>query len=564
MSTTLPTQFDYIIVGAGSAGAALAHRLSEDAEVSVCLLEAGGKDRNPLIHIPFGLSLISRIEGIGWGYNTAPQVNLNGRELFWPRGRTLGGSSSINAMCYIRGASNDYDNWAAQGASGWDWQSVLPYFKKAQDQQRGPDEFHGVGGPLTVSDLRQVDELSQTFVDAADNVGLEKVSDFNSDKREGLGLYQVTQRNGQRCSTAKGYLSDARQRPNLTIMTGCMVERIIIKQGKAQGVQVRRNGKVQRLAAAQEVILSGGAINSPQLLMLSGIGPREHLQDKGIHVQVDLPGVGQNLQDHLDAIVQYYCKAHEGYAVAASALPKYIGAAFEYLFKRKGILSSNIAEAGGFMKSSLASDDPDIQFHFLPAILKDHGRQIQTGYGFGIHVCNLYPKSRGEIRLQSNHPDDHPLIDPRYLEHPDDAQVMIEGIRKAREILQSQGFTKYVGREVSPGIDQMSDEQLLEFIRSNSETIYHPIGTCKMGQADDPTSVVDEQLRVKGVDGLRVVDASVMPSLIGGNTNAPTIMIAEKAADMIKQSRKLQALTTPQQSIIDSTDDTPLREVVTS
>jgi choline dehydrogenase-like flavoprotein len=528
-------KFDFIIVGGGSAGATLASRLSENPACNVCLLEAGSKDRNPLVHIPFGISLLSRVEGIGWGYHTSEQTHLNNRELFWPRGKTLGGSSSINAMCYIRGDIQDYNDWEANGADGWGWEAVLPYFKKAENNTRGEDEFHGVGGPLNVDDLRHTNALSERFVHAADSVGLNILDDFNREEREGLGFYQVTQIGGQRCSTAKGYLTPFKSRHNLTVMTGVMVERVLLKDGAAVGVQARIGGKVQRLNASGEVILCGGAINSPQMLMLSGIGPAEHLREKGIHVQVDLPGVGKNLQDHLDAIVQYTCKAREGYAVALTALPQYVKGTFEYLFKRKGLFSSNIAEAGGFMRSSLAEKSPDIQFHFLPAILEDHGRQTVFGYGFGIHVCCLYPKSRGEIRLQSNHPADHALIEPNYLSHPDDQKVMIEGIRTARKILASQGFEEYQGTEQSPGPEMQTDEQLLEFIREKSETIYHPIGTCKMGRKDDVMAVVDHQLKVFGVDKLRVVDASVMPSLVGGNTNAPTVMIAERAAEFIQQ-----------------------------
>ncbi|WP_371194399.1 GMC family oxidoreductase [Glaciecola sp. SC05] len=535
MQTLSQNQFDFIIVGGGSAGATLAARLSENLQHSVCLIEAGTKDKNPLIHIPFGLSLLSRVKGIGWGYATAPQTHLNNRELHWPRGKTLGGSSSVNAMIYIRGVKEDYENWQSQGADGWGWDSVLPYFLKSENQQRGASADHGASGPLSVSDLRHKDVLSQTFVEAAAEVGEKTVDDFNSVQREGLGFYQVTQRDGQRCSSAKAYLTDALLRPNLTVITQALVEKVIIEGRVATGVNVSIGGQSQTLSANKEVILSSGAINSPQVLMLSGIGPKQHLSEHGIECKVDLPGVGQNLQDHLDVLVQHRCKAREGYAVAFSALPRYVKAAYQYLFKRKGILSSNIAEAGGFVKTQYAKDIPDIQYHFLPAILLDHGRKTAFGYGYGLHVCCLYPKSRGSITLKSPDPKVPAQIDPKYLEHEDDRKVMIAGLRKARKILSAKGFEQYQSREIGPGPEVQSDEQILEFIKQRSETIYHPIGTCKMGKIEDATTVVDSQLRVKGVERLRVIDASVMPSLVGGNTNAPTIMIAERAADLIKQ-----------------------------
>ena len=532
--TEVNNKFDYIIVGGGSAGAALAARLSENPALTVLLLEAGPKDSNPLIHIPFGLSLLSRFESISWGYHTAEQKALYDRELFWPRGKTLGGSSSVNAMCYIRGQKEDYDQWVEQGAVGWGFDDVLPYFKRSENFYLGENEYHGVGGPLQVEPLKHTSVLTDAFVHSAHSENLPIVDDFNQENREGLGYYHVTQINGQRCSTAKGYLAQARHRRNLTVLHSMAAEKVLLKEGRAIGVQVRNKGRVAFYMANCEVLLCGGAINSPQLLMLSGIGPRAELEDKGIFVQHDLPGVGKNLQDHLDAIVQYRCKAREGYAIALTALPRYIKAAYDYLFKRSGIFSSNIAEAGGFIRSSLATYGPDIQFHFLPAILEDHGRKFAFGYGFGLHVCCLYPKSRGSITLQSNHPGDHPRIDPRYLSEPEDQQVMIEGIKMARKLLSSPGFESFEGTEVYPGEQVESDDALLEFLKERAETIYHPVGTCKIGSDSDPMAVVDNQLKVRGVKGLRVVDASVMPTLIGGNTNAPTIMIAERAADFIK------------------------------
>ena len=547
MNALKQSDFDVIVVGAGSAGATLAARLSEQTDLQVCLLEAGGKDKNPLIHIPFGISLLTRFTDLGWNYETAPQQEMNNRQMFWPRGKTLGGSSSVNAMCYIRGVKEDYDKWQALGADGWDWDSVLPYFKKAEGHQHGEDKHHGANGPLKVSDLRHTNPLSHSFIRAAQQVGESFVADFNGDDRNGVGFYQVTQINGQRCSSAKGYLSAAKDRENLTLVTRAQVEQVIIEQGAARGVRVRVKGEAVSLRARKEVILCGGAINSPQLLMLSGVGPKEHLQEQGIEVKHDLPGVGQNLQDHLDAIVQFRSQAPKGYAIDMRALPMYVKGGFNYLFKRNDVFSSNVAEAGGFARTCLADEMnnglADIQYHFLPAILQDHGRSTVFGYGFGLHVCCLYPKSRGEIRLRCSDPLAPAMIDPKYLSHEDDQKVMVEAVKKAREILNATEFLQYQPTEMSPGQGVKSDQDILAFIRAQAETIYHPVGTCKMGQEDDPMAVVDSRLKVRGITGLRVVDASVMPTLIGGNTNAPTIMIAEKAADLIKLEYKVLAVS---------------------
>jgi len=529
------TQFDFIIIGAGSAGATLAARLTENNQFSVCLIEAGGKDKSPFIHIPFGLAFLSRLTNLGWEYDTEPQSQLNNRKLFWPRGKVLGGSSSLNAMCYIRGVPEDYDRWSEMGAKGWDWETVLPYFKKSEKQQHGESELHGADGYLSVSDLCHTNPLSDSFVEAAEEIGLSKVTDFNSANREGLGFYQVTQENGQRCSTAKGYLTPALTRSNLTVLTKALVEKIQINDGVATGVKLQIDGHSIELTANKEVLLCAGAINSPQVLMLSGIGPKEHLTEKGIELKADLPGVGQNLQDHLDAIVQHRCKNRNSYSISLALIPRYVKNAFNYMFNRKGIFTSNVAEAGGFDKTQSAAEIPDIQYHFLPAILLNHGRATAFGYGYGVHVCGLYPKSRGEIKLRSNKPSDPAMIDPHYLEHPDDQKVMIDGVRRARKILAAPSFSQYQSWEVGPGPEAQSDEQILAFIRKKSETIYHPVGTCKMGDISDGMTVVDSELKVKGIKGLRVVDASVMPTLVGGNTNAPTIMIAERCADLIKQ-----------------------------
>jgi len=528
------TEFDIIIVGAGSAGAVLANRLSENPKLSVCLLEAGGRDTHPAIHVPFGLSFLSSIKSVTWGFETHNEPNLNGRELFWPRGKTLGGSSSINAMCYIRGAAQNYNDWAESGLSGWSWDDVLPYFKKSEDNTRGASEFHAIGGSQTVSDLKHVNPLSNDFITSSVANGLAESEDFNGESQEGVGLYQVTQRNGSRCSTAKGFLSDEIQaRPNLHIMTNVEVKRVTLDNNIATGIEIFSNNTKQYLYARKRVILSAGAIGSPQILMQSGIGNEEHLKSLDIDVKAHLPGVGQNLQDHLDGTILFKTKDTRSYGLSMSALLKNAAEPINYWLNKEGMFTSNIAEGGAFFKSDPEMLLPDLQLHFLPALLVDHGRSKPWGHGFTIHFCNLYPKSRGEILLKKVDGEISADIRPNYLSHEDDIKPLVAGFKWCRKISNTSPLSDGA-REWIPGEDVQSDDEIIDYLRGNAETVYHPVGTCKMGVDEDELAVVDSNLNVKGMTNLMVVDASVMPNIIGGNTNAPTIMIAEKAADLLK------------------------------
>ena len=530
--------FDYLIVGGGSAGATLAGRLSEDPSNSVCLIETGGGGQDLLIRMPLGLAVMvpGRLKANNYCYETTPQPGLNGRRGFQPRGRALGGSSAINAMHYIRGHRHDYDEWAQLGCPGWSFDEVLPYFKRAEGNQRGDSELHCGHGPLQVGEQQGPRPVSQAFVNAAMETGIPANPDFNGAEQEGVGFYQVTQffhgpKNGERCSAAAAYLHPAMHRPNLTVLTNTQALRVMLADKRATGVEVQRAGQRQIIHADKEVILCGGAFNSPQLLMLSGIGDPAELTRHGIQVQHELPGVGKNLQDHLDFILTFKSKDSDLLGISPTAAIRLPAAINEWRKTGKGLLASPCAESGGFVKSDPQLERADLQLNFVIAMLDDHGRKLHYGNGFSAHVCVLRPKSIGEVGLNDNNPLSAPRIDPKFLSHADDVTAMLRGARLLQKIMQAPALAEFREEEVRAA-EGDSDEALLKHIRAHADTIYHPVGSCKMGT--DPLAVVDPQLRVHGISGLRVVDASIMPTLIGGNTNAPTIMIAERAAAFIR------------------------------
>ncbi len=532
------TAFDYIIIGGGSAGSVLAARLSEDADVSVLLLEAGGANTSVLVRMPLGAGqLIKEKSAYNWGFWSEAEPYMNNRRLWHPRGRGLGGSSAINGMIYIRGHARDYDQWRQMGLQGWSYADVLPYFKRAEAFQDGANAYHGGDGPLSVSWGERSDHpLYSAVIKAGAQAGYKTTGDFNGQDQEGFGRYQLTIRDGERWSAARGYLKPvAKTRRNLTIITSARTHRILIENGRATGVEysLGKGKAVQTARANREVLLCAGAFQSPQILQLSGIGDPEMLAAHGIMAVHARKGVGQNLQDHLDVTLNWACtKPLSLFSEVGGWRGLLMG--MQYTFTGKGSGRQNGLEAGAFLKSRPDLDRPDLQLHFVLAIMQDHGKQKMTQDGFTLHVCQLRPESRGTVSLASADPYDDPKILTNFLSTAEDLRSVRDGLRMAREVIAQEAFAPYRGEELAPGPDVQSDEEIDAFIRAKGETIYHPVGTCKMGSPSDPMAVVDDQLRVIGLEGLRVVDASVMPTLIGGNTNAPTIMIAEKISDVIR------------------------------
>jgi len=538
-------QFDYVIVGGGSAGSTLAARLSEETSATVCLIEAGGKGDSILVRAPAAVvaMLPGRPKINNWAFETVPQPGLKGRKGYQPRGKALGGSSAINAMLYVRGHAKDYDEWADLGCDGWNWEAVLPYFKRAENNERGSDAVHGGSGPLQVSNQKSPRPITRAFVEAGQALQIREVADFNSGDNEGIGEYQVTQfhakdRNGERCSAAAAYLHPVMDRPNLTVLTKAHATRVLLEGKRATGVAYRQGGQEKQVTAKREVILCGGAFNSPQLLQLSGVGRAEDIEPHGITLVHELPGVGQNLQDHLDFTLAYKSKDRDNFGISLPGSLSLLKHMADWRKSGTGMLSTPFAEGAAFLKTESHLERADIQLHFVISIVDDHARKLHMGHGFSCHVCVLRPKSRGSVGLSSADPMAPPRIDPQFLSDPEDLAVLMKGARKTRQLMQTAPLAGYIHKELF--IKEEPDDAALEqHIRSRSDTIYHPVGTCKMGR--DDMAVVDPELKVRGLEGLRVVDASVMPRLIGGNTNAPTIMIAEKAADMIRGHAALAA-----------------------
>jgi choline dehydrogenase len=529
-------EFDYVVVGAGSAGCVLANRLSADGKHSVLLLEAGPKDNNLWIHVPLGYGKLFKEKTVNWMYQTEPEPGLDGRTIFQPRGKVLGGSSSINGLLYVRGQHEDYDRWRQHGNSGWGFDDVLPYFKKAENQARGADDFHGAGGPLPVSDLVHADPLSAAFIAAAAETGIPVNPDFNGASQEGAGFFQTTTRRGRRASTAVAYLRPARGRRNLRVETSALVQRILFDGRRADTIEFRQAGVLRTARARKEILVSSGAYNSPQLLQLSGVGPAELLRQHGIDVVLDAPGVGHDLQDHMQVRVVMRCAQSITLNDVVNSPVRRILAGARYAAFRKGPLTIAAGTSGAFFKTSPRLATPDIQIHFLPFSTDKMGERLHSFSGFSASICQLRPESRGSLRIRSADPTVAPEIRINYLSTEADRTANVEGLKVLRKILQAPALRPYVMEEVDPGAKVSTDEELLNYCRARGSTIYHPTSTCRMGS--DPLAVVDQRLRVRGLEGLRVVDGSIMPDLVSGNTNAAIIMIAEKASDMILQDAR--------------------------
>ncbi len=526
---------DVIVIGAGSSGSALAGRLSEDPATSVLVLEAGADVNNWLGNVPTAAVLMVPSKLHNYAFETVPQPGLNGRRGYVPRGKMLGGSSGINAMVYIRGQREDYDHWAALGNPGWAWDDVLPYFIKSECNDSFGAPLHGQAGPLKVSQLRSDNPLQQAWVAAGREAGHAINADFNGDSQEGIGIYQVTQDRGERCNAARAYLRPHLSRPNLRVTPHAQVQRILFDGRRAIGVEVTVGGQLRRLQVRREVVLAAGAIQSPQLLMLSGVGDAAQLQQHGIEVRHHLPGVGANLQDHPDFVFGLRSQSLDSFGVSLGGGWAFWRALRRYRAERRGMLTSNFAEGGGFLRSSPAQQRPDVQLHFVVAAVEDHARKLGLGHGLSCHVCLLRPQSRGQLKLASHDVNAAPLIDPAFFQHPDDLAQMVAGFKLTRTLLNQPSLRAHWSHEMW-GAEARSDADIEALLRQRVDTIYHPVGTCKMG-ADDG-AVVDAQLRVHGVQGLRVVDASIMPTLVSGNTNAPAMMIAEKAAQMMRAAAR--------------------------
>jgi choline dehydrogenase len=530
------SEFDYVIVGAGSAGCVLANRLSGDGKHTVLLLEAGPKDNNIWIHVPLGYGKLFKEKSVNWMYQTEPEPGLGGRSVFQPRGKVLGGSSSINGLLYVRGQHEDYDRWRQRGNVGWGYDDVLPYFRKAEDQTRGGDQYHGTGGPLPVSDWRHADPLSEAFVKAAVETGIPFNPDFNGAAQEGAGFFQTTTRRGRRASSAFSYLRPARNRGNLHIETDALAQRLIFEGRRARTVEYRQNGKLRTARARREILVSSGAYNSPQLLQLSGVGPADLLKQHGIDVVLDAQGVGNDLQDHLQVRLVMRCAQRVTLNDVVGNPFRRMMAGAQYAAFRKGPLTIAAGTSGAFFKTSPRLATPDIQIHFIPFSTDKMGDKLHPFSGFTASVCQLRPESRGSLRIKSADPTRPPEIRINYLATETDRRAFIDGIGILRTILAAAALKPYVVDEVYPGANVTGDEDVLDFCRKTGSTVYHPTSTCRMG--NDPLAVVDQRLRVRGIEALRVVDASIMPDLMSGNTNAPTIMIAEKASDMILQDAR--------------------------